>query len=167
MNIRTYTSIEFTAIALSNNVVLNVIDSRSPSRNAPLSIPPMELSILSARPFKRLWRRSAQTWLAGKMLHTVLTLEENLESGIYAPITKPAAAESSPKNAAAADEVFRNWTTVMNRALDDRQPKNITPYALIIFIAVRCMLPAKLRMIRPVVNSNDVMMNEEITAATR
>ncbi len=47
--------------------------------------------------------------------------------GIYAPITNPAAAESIPKKAPAADEDLKNNTTVIKSALDDMHPRRITP----------------------------------------
>ena len=87
--------------------------------------------------------------------------------GMYAPITKPAAADKIPKKAPAADEDLKNRTILMNNALDERHPRKITPYAPRILSALKCMFPRNPNMIRPVVKRSDVIKKEEITAAER
>ena len=86
---------------------------------------------------------------------------------MYAPITKPAAAERIPKNAPAADEDLKNKTTVIKSALDDIHPKRITPYAPRMLSALKCIFPKKLKIISPMVKRSDVIRKEEITAAER
>ena len=45
-------------------------------------------------------------------MHTVCTLSENADIGIYAPITKPETADKIPKNAPHADEVLKSGTSI-------------------------------------------------------
>ena len=87
--------------------------------------------------------------------------------GMYAPITKPAAADKIPKKAPAADEDLKNRTILMNNALDERHPRKITAYAPRMLNKVRCIFPSIESMIRPAVKRSDVIKNEDMTAAVR
>ena len=86
---------------------------------------------------------------------------------MYAPITKPAAAERIPKNAPAADEDLKNKTTVIKSALDERHPRKITPYAPRMLNALRCIFPRNARIISPADKRREVIIKDEITAAVR
>lgn len=109
------------ACALKLNVFLTA------DMNAPLSTPPIEESMLSVIPLKRMFLISEVMWVAGNRLQKPCTPSENWDKGIYAPITKPAAADKMPKNAVLVDDVLKNSMTSINKAVEETDPRNIMP----------------------------------------
>ena len=95
--------------------------------NAPLSRPLISLLIESATPLRSTFLIMEVMWLAGKRLQTDCTPSENCDSGIYAPITNPDAADKIPKNAVHVEEFLNRSTTTINKAVEDTEPNKTIP----------------------------------------
>ena len=110
-----------------NDLALKLKTSLIAVKKAPLSSPLISLLILSATPVKRTFLIMDVMWLAGKRLHIDITLSENCDNGIYAPITKPEAAVRIPKNAVLVEEDLKRSITTIKRAVEESDPSSTMP----------------------------------------
>ena len=70
-------------------------------------------------------------------MHTVCTLSENCEIGIYAPMINPEAADSIPKKAPLALTDLKNYTTIIKIEVAEIDPSATTPNAFTISLVSR------------------------------
>ena len=64
-------------------------------------------------------------WLAGNRLQKDMTLSENRDKGIYAPITNPEAADSIPKRAELVEEDLIRSIMTIKSAVEDSDPRRM------------------------------------------
>ena len=95
--------------------------------NAPPSRPLMSLLMLSVMPLRRMFLIMDVMWLAGNRLQKDCTPSENCESGMYAPMTNPAAAVRIPKNAVLVEEFLKSSMITIKRAVEDTDPRRTIP----------------------------------------
>ena len=87
--------------------------------------------------------------------------------GIYAPITKPAAAESIPKKALELCAVLKKSMKVIKSEVEDTDPTITIPKALRISEAPRRIPPSRFKITIPAARRIPVIMHAEIEAAQK